>query len=82
MIVDDYSRWIWVKFLRTKVDAYDLFRNFCTQIQYEKELKILKVISDHGGEFENEPFETFCEKHEIVHEFSSPRNLEQNGQKQ
>jgi len=24
-------------------------------------MKILKVGSDHGGEFENEPFETFCE---------------------
>jgi len=36
-------------------------------------MKILKVRSDHGGEFENEPFEIFCEKHGIVHEFSSPR---------
>jgi len=44
------------------VDAYDVFSNFSSQTQSEKELKILKVISDHGGEFENEPFETFCEK--------------------
>jgi len=36
-------------------------------------MKILKVKSDHGGEFENEAFETFCEKHGIAHEFSSPR---------
>jgi len=42
-------------------------------------MKILKVISDHGGEFENEPFEAFCEKHGIVHEFSSPRTPPQNG---
>jgi transposase InsO family protein len=41
-------------------------------------LKILKVRSDHGGEFENEPFESFCEKHGIVHEFSSPRTTQQN----
>jgi len=33
-------------------------------------MKILKVRSDHGGEFENEPFESFCEKHGIFHEFS------------
>jgi len=32
-------------------------------------MKILKVRSDHGGEFENEPFESFCEKHGIIHEF-------------
>jgi len=55
-----------------------VFSNFCTQIQFEKEMKILKVRSDHGGEFENEPFETFCEKHGIVHEFSSPRTPQQN----
>jgi len=42
-------------------------------------LKILKVRSDHGGEFENEPFETFCEKYGIVHEFSSPRTPQKNG---
>jgi len=56
VIVDDYSRWTWVKFLRSKDNAYDVFSNFCTQIQSEKEMKILKVRSDHGGEFENEQF--------------------------
>jgi transposase InsO family protein len=42
-------------------------------------MKILKVRSDHGGEFENVPFENFCEKLGIVHEFSSPRTPQQNG---
>jgi len=79
VIVDDYNRWTWVKFLRSKDCAYDVFSSFCTQIQSEKEMKILKVRSDHGGEFENEPFETFCVKHGIVHEFSSPRTPQQNG---
>ena len=37
----------------SKDDSYDVFHNFCIQIQSEKELKILKVRSDHGGEFEN-----------------------------
>ena len=39
----------------------------------------MKVRSDHRGEFENEPFEIFCEKHGIFHEFSSPRTPQQNG---
>jgi len=56
-----------------------VFSKFCIQVQSEKELKILKVRSDHGGEFENEPFEIFCEKHGIIHEFSSPRTPQQNG---
>ena len=79
IIVDDYSRWTWVKFLRSKDCAYDVFSSFCTQIQSKKEMKILKVKSDHGGEFENEPFESFYEKHGIIHEFSSPRTPQQNG---
>jgi hypothetical protein len=38
VIVDDFSRWTWVKFLRLKYDAYDVFSIFCTQIQSEKDL--------------------------------------------
>jgi len=68
-----------VKFLRSKDHAYDVLNNFCTQIKSEKEAKILKIRSDHGSEFENEPFEAFCEKHGIIHEFSSPRTPQQNG---
>jgi transposase InsO family protein len=79
VIVDDYNRWTWVKFIKSKDVACDVFSSFCTQIQSEKESKILKVRSDHGGEFENEPFEAFCEKHGIFHEFSSPRTPQQNG---
>ena len=79
VIVDDYIRWTWVKFLRSKDNAYDVLNNFCTQIKSEKEMKVLKVRSDHDGEFENKPFETFCEKHGIVREFSSLRTPQQNG---
>ena len=79
VIVDDDSSWSWVKFLKSKDDSYDVFSKLCIQIQSEKELKILKVRSDHGGEFENEPFEIFYEKHGIIHEFSSPRTPHQNG---
>jgi len=42
-------------------------------------MKILKVRNDHSIEFKNEPFVTFCEKHGIVLEFSSPRTPQQNG---
>ena len=59
VIVDDYSRWTWVKFLRSKDESYKVFIIFCTQVKSKKELKILKVRSDPGGEFENKPFEIF-----------------------
>jgi hypothetical protein len=48
-------------------EAYDEFNIFCIQVQNEKDLNILKVRSDHGGKFENESFESFCEKQRIIH---------------
>jgi len=41
LVVDDYNRWTWVKFLITKDEAYDVFSTFCTQVQTKKELKNL-----------------------------------------
>jgi hypothetical protein len=43
----------------------------------KKYLKILKIRSNHGGKFENEPFENFVEKHGILHDFSCPRTSHQ-----
>ena len=53
VIVDYYSRWTWVKFLRHKDDSHSVFVAFCNQVQNEKDLRIVRVRSDHGGEFEN-----------------------------
>ena len=40
--------------------------------------RILSIQSDNGSEFKNEGFEEFCNEERIVHNFSSPRTLEQN----
>lgn len=73
VIIDDYNKWIWVKLLRHKDESYFLFSTFCSQVQNEKDFKIVKVRGDHGGEFENKNFEKrFYDG--ISHDFSSPRN--------
>jgi len=65
VIVDDYNRWTWVKFLRSKDNAYDVFSNFCTQIKSEKEMKILKVRSDHGGDLKMSHLKLFVKNMEL-----------------
>lgn len=40
---------------------------------------ISNIRSDHGGEFENDKFKSFCEKNGIHHHFSAPRTPQQNG---
>lgn len=49
--VDVYNRWTWVKLLRHKDESHSVFATFCSQVQNEKALTIVKVRSDHGGEF-------------------------------
>ena len=70
LIVDEYSRFTWTLFLRTKNDAFDAFCKLAKVIQNEKGLNIVSIRSDHGGEFQNEDFEKFCEENGIHHNFS------------
>ena len=80
--VDDFSRFTWVYFLRSKTEAFNYFRKFCNQVQNEKGLdikKICRIRSDHGTEFENAKFSEFCDGLGISHEFSAPRTPQQNG---
>ncbi|KAH9697749.1 Integrase catalytic domain-containing protein [Citrus sinensis] len=77
--VDDYSGYTWVLFLANKDDAIDAFKVLFKKIQNEKGYGIVCIRSDHGGEFENHAFETFCNDFGIEHQFSSPRTPQQNG---
>ena len=49
------------------------------EIKNEKGVPIVKIRSDHGKEFENVRFESFCEKNGIKSEFSAPKTPQQNG---
>ena len=40
---------------------------------------ISSIRSDHGGEFQNHDFQEFCELNRYNHNFSTPRNPQQNG---
>ena len=40
---------------------------------------IVKIRSDHGKEFDNARFESFCAKNGIKREFSAPKTPQQNG---
>ena len=79
LVLDDYSRFTWTFFISSKSDTFQFFRKFAKIVQNEKDLKIKSIRSDHGGEFQNESFEKFCEHHDIYHNFSAPRTPQQNG---
>ena len=48
----------------------------CSRLKNEKDSnigKIVRIMSDHGKEFESVIFANFCNKHGITHEFSTPK---------
>jgi transposase InsO family protein len=47
-------------------------KKFLSQAQNELELRIMKIRSDNGVEFNNFQMEGFLEEEGIKHEFSSP----------
>ena len=71
VIVDDYSIFTWLIFLIHKDEACEAFKTFSKRIQNEKSFCITSIRLDHGEEFENHSFETFCNKNDISHNFSS-----------
>ncbi|GJX03122.1 retrovirus-related pol polyprotein from transposon TNT 1-94, partial [Tanacetum coccineum] len=80
VIVDDYSRYTWTRFLKDKTEAFDQFEIFSKKIQNQLGCTIVSIRTDHGREFDNEvQFGKFCNANGITHNFSAPRTPQSNG---
>ncbi|GKC24253.1 retrovirus-related pol polyprotein from transposon TNT 1-94 [Tanacetum coccineum] len=65
VIVDDYSRYTWTRFLKNKTEAFDQFEIFSKKIQNQLGCTIVSIRTDHGREFDNEvKFREFCNANE------------------
>ncbi|GKG15875.1 retrovirus-related pol polyprotein from transposon TNT 1-94, partial [Tanacetum coccineum] len=54
IIVDDYSRFTWVKFLRLKDKAPDFIIKFLKMIQVRLKVTVRRIRIDNGTEFVNQ----------------------------
>jgi len=79
LIVDYFSRFTRTLFLAAKNEIFYAFKELAKVSKNEKGSKIVSLRSDHGGEFQNEKFKHFCEKHGIKHNFSTLGTPQQNG---
>ncbi|GJX36058.1 retrovirus-related pol polyprotein from transposon TNT 1-94 [Tanacetum coccineum] len=80
VIVDDYSRYTWTRFLKDKTEAFDQFKIFSKKIQNQLGCTIVSIKTDHGREFDNEvQFGEFCNANGITDNFSAPRTPQSNG---
>ncbi|GJT20467.1 retrovirus-related pol polyprotein from transposon TNT 1-94 [Tanacetum coccineum] len=77
VIVDDYSRFTWTRFLANKTEA---FKNFSKMIQNKLGCSIVSIRKDNGREFDNEvQFGNYYDLNEISYNFSAPHTPQSNG---
>ncbi|GJY10505.1 retrovirus-related pol polyprotein from transposon TNT 1-94 [Tanacetum coccineum] len=78
VIVDDYSRFTWVKCLRSKDEAPAFIINFLKMIQVRLKETVRRIRTDNGTEFVNQTLREYYEKVGISHETSVARSPQQN----
>ncbi|GKA88170.1 retrovirus-related pol polyprotein from transposon TNT 1-94 [Tanacetum coccineum] len=79
VIVDDYSRFTWVKFLRSKDETPAFVINLLKQLQVGLNKTVRFVRTDNGTEFVNKDLSDYYESVGITHEKIVPRTPQQNG---
>jgi IS30 family transposase len=79
VIVDDYSRYTWVCFLKSKEDTHKEFIIFAKQAERDLGCEIKAIRTDNGSEFKNYSMRDFIEDEGIKHQFSAPYTPQQNG---
>ncbi|GJY25508.1 retrovirus-related pol polyprotein from transposon TNT 1-94 [Tanacetum coccineum] len=79
VIVDDYSRFTWVRFLRTKDEAPEAIIKCIKNIQVRLNATVCNVRTDNGTEFVNQTLREFYENVGISHQTSVARTPQQNG---
>ncbi|GJV04202.1 retrovirus-related pol polyprotein from transposon TNT 1-94 [Tanacetum coccineum] len=79
VIVDDYSRFTWVRFLKTKDEAPAAIIKCIKNIQVRLKATVRNVRTDNGTEFVNQTLREWYENVGITHQTFVARTPQQNG---
>nr|GEW39939.1 retrovirus-related Pol polyprotein from transposon TNT 1-94 [Tanacetum cinerariifolium] len=79
VIVDDSSRFTWVKFLRSKDEALDFIIKFLKMIQVRLKVLVRRIRTDNETEFDNQTLREYYEEVGNSHETSVACSPQQNG---
>ena len=79
VVTDDYSRFSWVFFLRSKDETSEILKSYITEVENQADKKVKVIRCDNGTEFKNRVMDEFCKEKGIKREFSVARTPQQNG---
>nr|GEX71849.1 ribonuclease H-like domain-containing protein [Tanacetum cinerariifolium] len=79
VIVDDYSRYTWVHFLKTNDETPEVIKNFLKKIYVRLKALVIIVRTDNGTEFKNHVLKEYFDSVGITHETSAAKTPQRNG---
>nr|GEU51487.1 hypothetical protein [Tanacetum cinerariifolium] len=79
VIVDDYSRYTWTHFLRSKDETPEVLINFLRFVQRGLHAQVRIVRTDKGTEFLNQTLHAYFAAEGILHQTSVAQTPEHNG---
>nr|GFA71214.1 retrovirus-related Pol polyprotein from transposon TNT 1-94 [Tanacetum cinerariifolium] len=78
VIVDDYSRYTWVHFLRSKDEATKVIKTFLKRITVILQSPVIIIRANNGTEFKNQVLKEYFDSVGISHQMSYVRSPQQN----
>lgn len=72
LIVDDFSRYMWLELLSTKDEALVYFKKVVAVAKVESGHRLKAFRTDCGGEFNSGAFVTFYSDHGMKHNTTTP----------
>lgn len=79
VFVDDFSRMVFLYFLKQKSEVLEKFIDFKNMMENQMNAKIKIFRTDNGGEYVGKEFEKFCRLSGIEHQLTAPHTPQQNG---
>ncbi|KAI3735537.1 hypothetical protein L6452_15038 [Arctium lappa] len=79
VLIDEYSRYTWIGFIRAKSDVPDILIRLLKRLQVLFDTKVQKLRSDNGTEFRNAKINSYLSEEGITPNFSAARTPQQNG---
>jgi transposase InsO family protein len=71
IIVDDYSCYSWIFFLKSRDKVFDHFRSLALRLNNEHPSYLKAIYNDNVTEFRNVFFDQFCLEHGVDQQFST-----------
>jgi transposase InsO family protein len=71
IIVDNYSRYSWVFFLKSKDEVFEHFQSLALILNNEHPNCLKDIRSDNETKFRNASFDQFCLEHGVDQQFSA-----------